>query len=344
MIDWLNARISCSHKSPITGGALISVDADGSHEWQSNKWFNVKGSHDSNIRIRTYDDGVISVSGNPVKYLQGHNIFGTDDLTGLVAEFMARLVIDLDGLLTPTPEDVQSWWSGEFDITMIDINYSYQLKSRSDVISWIYGAAEHSHLKHRGAGLLKGDTLYFGKHSRRWALKFYAKGQEISAKGHTLPLALSETKLPDWADTLLRSELRLLSLELKHLGLNKGYNWSEMTPSELHSQKQSGLSMPDNFSLDSIEVQNLPSGLRTTYIAWKAGEDLRALLPRNTFYRHRKQLIEHGIDISVKLDRDSSQSNVVPLVRVLEAVPVGVPEWATGTDLYFEPRTRLKSV
>ena len=31
-------------------------------------------------------------------------------------------------------------------------------------------------------------------------------------------------------------------------------------------------------------------------------------------------------------------SNVIPLVRTLEAVPVSTPEWAIGTDLYFEPR------
>jgi len=31
-------------------------------------------------------------------------------------------------------------------------------------------------------------------------------------------------------------------------------------------------------------------------------------------------------------------SNVVPLFKVLEAVPVGVPDWAEGTPLYFEPR------
>jgi hypothetical protein len=29
---------------------------------------------------------------------------------------------------------------------------------------------------------------------------------------------------------------------------------------------------------------------------------------------------------------------VVPLYRVLEAKPVQVPDWATGTPLYFEPR------
>ncbi|WP_223930817.1 phage/plasmid replication domain-containing protein, partial [Aeromonas caviae] len=35
-----------------------------------------------------------------------------------------------------------------------------------------------------------GSTLYYGKHSRRWSLKFYSKGEELSAKGHQLPLTI----------------------------------------------------------------------------------------------------------------------------------------------------------
>ncbi len=48
---------------------------------------------------------------------------------------------------------------------------------------------------------------------------------------------------------------------------------------------------------------------------------------RQTFYRHRRELLEYGIDINLaveKLDR----SNVAPLIRVLEAKPVEIPDWA----------------
>jgi len=38
------------------------------------------------------------------------------------------------------------------------------------------------------------------------------------------------------------------------------------------------------------------------------------------------------------LQNGTDSTNVVPLIRVLEAVPVGVPEWAEGTSFYFEPR------
>ena len=61
-------------------------------------------------------------------------------------------------------------------------------------------------------------------------------------------------------------------------------------------------------------------------------------------YRHRGQLLKHGIDISIP--KSDVTTNIVPLIRVLEAIPVGVPDWAEGTSLYFEPRKLqgLKSI
>ena len=46
------------------------------------------------------------------------------------------------------------------------------------------------------------------------------------------------------------------------------------------------------------------------------------------FYRYRKQLKEYDIDISILRDVDKEPSNVIPLIRVLEAVPAGIPDWA----------------
>ena len=66
------------------------------------------------------------------------------------------------------------------------------------------------------------------------------------------------------------------------------------------------------------------------------------MLARKTFYRYRTELLKHGIDISIKQARTGLDlSNVVPLGTVLHAYPVGVPAWAIGTPLYFEPRHKV---
>ncbi|WP_228271136.1 phage/plasmid replication protein, II/X family [Acinetobacter seifertii] len=50
------------------------------------------------------------------------------------------------------------------------------------------------------------------------------------------------------------------------------------------------------------------------------------MLSRPTFYRYRSQLLKYGVDISTKSPKE--KSNVIPLIRVLEAKPVGIPDWA----------------
>ena len=49
-------------------------------------------------------------------------------------------------------------------------------------------------------------------------------------------------------------------------------------------------------------------------------------MSKTAFYRWRKQLLEYGIDIAI-LNQDN-RSNVVPLIRYLEAEPAQIPDWA----------------
>jgi II/X family phage/plasmid replication protein len=81
----------------------------------------------------------------------------------------------------------------------------------------------------------------------------------------------------------------------------------------------------------------LTAAQRTAYLAWLAGNDLRHAMSRPAFYRLRAKLLPHGIDIAT-VQPSEDRSNVVPLVRVLEAVPAGIPDWAIGTPLFYEPR------
>ena len=46
-----------------------------------------------------------------------------------------------------------------------------------------------------------------------------------------------------------------------------------------------------------------------------------------------QKMLEYGIDISIVKDVDEPQSNVVPMIRYLEAVPMGVPDWAVKKRL-----------
>ena len=68
------------------------------------------------------------------------------------------------------------------------------INNEKEVLAWIRSVGETAYLKHRGAGQFSGDTAYFGKNSRRWALKCYSKFMEILARVIICPLIYKSLK------------------------------------------------------------------------------------------------------------------------------------------------------
>ena len=346
MIDWLTMLVPLRHTEPLNAGHVVSIQPSGEIEWQTSKRLQVQGSHDSRLSIRTATHTAdpcthLEVKGNPVKFFQGHNLWGTDDLPGLA---VATCYAVAELLKLPVhADDAAQWKAGDIRLTCVDATESFHLGNRAEVLAFLRSAEQTAHLSHRGRGqLVKGSTLYFGKNSRRSSLKLYAKGPEIERKGHRQEIILALPSAREWADRTLRAELRLLSMELRRTGLDHVRDWfaadglpSAVTATLLRDVFK-GMTMTTTAHLSDAVMQTFRPALRMAVQAWEAGHDLRSQLPRPTFYKYRKELLPHGIDIATRMPREVS--NVVPLYRVLQAKPVGVPDWAQGTPLYFEPR------
>ena len=170
-------------------------------------------------------------------------------------------------------------------------------------------------------------------------MKFYSKGGELKASGHQILSEFLQAKsFHDFASDKLRAELTLRTKELKKLGLDKGSDWGDNEPNKVFLEYMSRLEMTEQKQLDTL-IPILPGELRNTYLTWKEGYDVRSLMSKPTFYRHRKRLLEHGLDISIP--SGNKPNNVIPLMRIIEAIPADIPEWAQGTEYYFEPRKAL---
>jgi II/X family phage/plasmid replication protein len=337
LIDWITAIIPCHHPEQIYGGRIASISPYGEIEWQVEKKMQVVGSHESNLNIKSVGRTELYFDGNPVKWLQGHNLFGSNDLIGLIEEVMQKLIPILN--LTPVEADIDAWRLGHYELKRVDCTAMWELPRRSDVRAWLRAAEFQSKSRH-GRPITTGSTLYFGKNSRRWSIKFYSKGDELEArvKGHKLPYEIPERdKLIKWADNKLRGELTLRSVQLKEANLNLAANWTESIVIERLINHIETLDMAEQFSLTLAILDGLPSRLIAVYKLWKEGEDLRGLYPKATFYRYRAELLKHGIDINVR--QPAKPENVIPLVRVLRPEAISqIPEWALGTSLYFEPK------
>jgi II/X family phage/plasmid replication protein len=340
MIDWVDFTAPLVHEvgpgSPFYAGEVLALSTAGELDWGIYKRMEMEGSHSTKIQIRSAfmaDGGqAIRVSGNLAKWFQGHNIFGTNNLQGLVHEALSKVMAM--GGITPSEIESSRWKSGDIDLLRVDVTESVDFGNRERVLNAIRSLDATANLKFRGRGQYNGHSLLFGKGSRHWSLTLYSKGAELQK--HKLPLSLLETSLPQIADGLLRIEFRMLSMHLKRLGLDGLFAWGDNTASEVHQSHLEKLEISETTMLDIEKLKGLPPRLHAAYQLWKDGHDLRAMYPRPTFYRYRSQLLVHGIDISVKQERETT--NVIPLRVVLIGKPLVLPEWAMNSPYFFEPR------
>lgn len=335
MIDWVTAIIPFPHE-PFNGGSVFKVLPSGEVEWECPCRLSVRGSHEKEIAIRSQGgDGTgraaeLVIDGNPSKFLQGHNIFGSDDLLTLVLETVRSVAFKL-GFQIPS-ELIRILRVGEYRFSRIDINYMFELPTISDVKSWLRAAEFKSKTRHGRPASQRG-TIYWGRSSRRWSIKAYSKGEELKAgKSHSLPDELMATPLSDFAQNKLRLELTLRSNELDEIGLRAAHRWQGIDPYKIFAEYATRIEMNEQIALTTKVLHDLPRYLQGTYVLWQTGQNPRELLSKPTFYKHRKALLEHGIDIDLTVDK-VDRSNVVPLVRVLEAVPVAIPQWAFDMNL-----------
>ena len=77
----------------------------------------------------------IQVSGNPAKWLQGHNLFGTNDLKLLMTTFFSALYETMaEEGLNPTIEQCERIAEGRYTISRVDINETWFLKNQYEQI------------------------------------------------------------------------------------------------------------------------------------------------------------------------------------------------------------------
>jgi II/X family phage/plasmid replication protein len=334
MIDWVRVILPFVH-IPVNAGVVVSMDEDGQIEWQTPKRKMATGSYDKRLSIKSVGgDGYgyathLWVSGNPSKFLQGHNVFGSDDLVSLVYDTF--LVICKQFNFKPSALETAAIRAGGYAVGMVDINYSFELKTRADVVSFIRAMEFKAKTRH-GRPTTKGGTLYFGKTSERWAIKLYCKAEEIQSKTGQLPEPLTNKGIELWAENKLRVELRLHGKELEKLELTLGQHFSLEAVQNVFNDYLSRIQMTDQIQLSTDVTNNLPNKLVATYTLWNEGHDLRNMMSKATYYRQRKALMEYGINIDL-MPCKASTTNVVPMFRILEAKAATIPQWAFSNNL-----------
>lgn len=284
MIDWLTYRVQVATHDPLANGAVMKMGPGGELEWTTTSRMQLAGSYEASVYVRSLDSRTVEISGNPVKFFQGHNLWGSNDAYGLGVS----LALDVQQRLGLRVQEI-----GE--ASRVDIAGLLHLGSPALVQDMVRALGQAGTMKSRGQRANAADegTVYWGKRSRRWSLKIYDKQREVlstkAAQDVPLTAAIAEGKL--------RVELVLRGMELKGMNLKRLEQWSTLEPMTLLNSWLHLLHLPEQ--APRLDVSDLPRHLKLPLMQWAQGDDLRALYPKPTYYRYRKLLLGWGIDIAV---------------------------------------------
>lgn len=359
MIDWFTALIPCK-SNPLQSDKIVKIKSSGEIAYEIDCSVSVESSHSDKVTCRCIlrdsplkDRDVHSVrqkkarevmdspymlriDGNPSKWFQGHNLDGEFNLD-LCVDFLVNVCHRLQ--ITDI-EVYRRIVLRDFKVTRIDVTFSYELGTVERVREWIRAAGECFHHKHQKAKVYGEQTLMVGmvgdginkvdtgklRGSRRSMLKIYCKGDEVKMKDFITRFGPDYGKrLYRAAQGLLRVEVVLRSMYLKDKGLVYFRDFTEEKLMRIYKDRVTSLELPANKELNDNQLDHLSVKLRGVYALWAEGKDLRGMFAKATLSRYAKAMKAFGIDIYAP-PRNIRRSNVIPMLRVLEAVPAQLPD------------------
>jgi len=300
MLDWFTGvcLYDASHLNP---DVVYRVNSQGDIAWSKECYIEAIGSYDEKLQLQraiypemvipSRTGGIVSsdllrISGNPTKFLQGHNVFGlgVDSLTSLIA----GSVLGLPKTLCPVDADIDR----DFIVKMsrVDIAKMINLGSHEVVHRWIQQLALSAR-RRRASALMSGDTVYIGMGSRRWNIKAYCKACELLK--HPLLRDANFTKLLyGICEGMLRMELTLRGQEIEdNPDLSEDTFWKYFDRLQIGAWDMARVK----------NIDNLPMAVQGIFWRWYSGDTGRSLCKSTaTFYRQRRLILDSlGVDIDV---------------------------------------------
>lgn len=315
MIDWFAGYVGYD-ASKMEVGRFFEANAQQQIIRIRPRWETAVGSYEAGVQVTRADAPldmfdshrkfgflhspyVLRMSGNPSKFLQGHNAAGPSvENLGPVLQALVRALGE--GL---RPADADSPILPSVHRSRVDVTTAVDLGSHDAVHEWIQLACANSRSRH-GRAINSSGTVYWGKTSSRWTMKAYCKHCELQAHPPKDVSLLPD--LLEWTRTHLRIELTLRRPELKERGtLTEAVIWEFFARLELHT-------MAVRDYVDAKAKLSVPCKLALQ--AWYDGVDVKSFIPsRTTLWRYRKQILEAaGVDVT--LPRSSQLPTAMPVL------------------------------
>lgn len=323
-VDWLSVYQRHSGGLPVLcDGAFMRIDKHGVTVNTTLKKLRIEGSHETAVFIRC-DGETVWFEGNVSKFGRPDNVFGYSfqqcllRINGLLSDLGLLPFTDGERFVSNFKGEPRSVWTGAM-VTRVDVTQNFATGSKDDAYYFMrYLAGQQaSRLKTGTHG--DGETVDWGRGSRRVYSKAYLKAPEL--RKHSSGVGYM-SNLADWCDEvgLVRFETTYKATKLHDIGCHYlgGFDMKQIEND--FSQRKEVLSRS---SVEVEELTALPKHLLATYRMWQAGDDISSRLSRASMYKHRKALLPYGVDIAVK----STVTQFKARTRVITLGPVAPPDF-----------------
>ncbi|MDQ8954653.1 phage/plasmid replication protein, II/X family [Acinetobacter baumannii] len=321
----------------------------------------------------------VQIKASPAKLLQGHNVFGSDDIEQGADEMIGFLHMAYP-VLTRMLDWERAW------VSHIDVTYSAKLSDQTTAKKILDFLANVSSGQTRLSNKRFDSSVYWGGQTSRLVNhKCYLKHDEFLSQFEELKQlakkndkaaqrvvdVMSDSRLINWTVGLLRFESRLKKRWLERNGVPTNLYeliafqkanpdllqtlWTKATHSIFDAMRgQTVKLINDESVLEAISnspvvvtnsgkvSQTRIRNIYSTYCLVREHglEKLAEMLPKPTFYRHLSELCECGFSKAFLQNlHDNKAKNVIPFMKLVEI------EFSQQLPEWYEPPvSQFKSV
>ncbi|MFP3801795.1 phage/plasmid replication protein, II/X family [Paraburkholderia sp. SIMBA_027] len=281
----------------------------------------------------------IGIRGCPLKPLQGHNVFGSNNVCLLAGTLIGAV---LDALGVPYTEAQRAaWFAGEFELAEIHITERFGLPDGMEQKQFYRHILRNTSWEFRPACLQQGTGIRLAKHQNGPALVMYDKAQELTSRRtrafRHLQAVVGETDaakvwkgLTITGSTSIRAELKVPKEYLARHYLRRGSAWTQSIVDAVYWEEMAKLRFESHVSLNTLrpvinQIDDRP--LRHALELWTGGRELRTIYPPSSLAHIRSQVRQAtGIDIVT----DVPMETALPVASILsrENLRPQFPAWA----------------
>ena len=339
-----------------------SIDGDKRLTMVRHPWERIPSSY-APIAFKVFDqslnknpDAYIELKASPAKVMQGHNVFGSDNLM--------ECALALTGaFFRHYPQVADQLDQGSWEVVEADVTFHSRAESVLHAIRFINALSNVCKGQTKARSGYASTAYFGGKSSRIKKLKIYEKHTEIQQylkkllkqpDGELLAEPYTD-KLLDYAKGLIRWEATIKKrwferrniptnlIELCKVWDSISY-WKEATKDirqslegkemKFHNDDQIEQALKDKFvAITSHGNKSYTKALNVfrTYILIRDNgyQQSQRFMTRQTFWRHISMLNEIGLSTAAIQNLHTNGAKIIPLVQYIK-VEFGeqVPEWA----------------